>query len=77
MEYLLKIGYSRLKYSLINMYIIKNEISRIFKLEEGDLRMITYLPNDQEINIEDLQSQKYMHKEIRKGIFLSDYQLIL
>lgn len=31
--------------------------------------------NDQEINIEDLQSQKYMHKEIRKGIFLSDYQI--
>lgn len=31
--------------------------------------------NNQEINIEDLQSQKYMHKEIKKGIFLSDYQV--
>ena len=31
--------------------------------------------NNQEINIDDLQSQKYMHKEINKGIFLSDYQI--
>ena len=31
--------------------------------------------NNQEINIDDLYSQKYMHKEINKGIFLSEYQL--
>lgn len=33
------------------------------------------LINNQNINIDDLQSQKYMHKEIKKGIFLSDYQI--
>mgnify|MGYP006967362047 CR=1 FL=1 len=27
--------------------------------------------NSQEINIDDLYSQKYMHKEVKKGIFLS------
>lgn len=31
--------------------------------------------NDQEVIIEDLYSQKYMHKEIKKGIFLSEYQI--
>ena len=29
----------------------------------------------QNINIDDLYSQKYMHKEIKKGIYLSDAQL--
>ena len=31
--------------------------------------------NNKEINIDDLVSDKYMHKEIKKGIFLSEYQL--
>lgn len=31
--------------------------------------------NNQEVNIEDLYSQKYMHKEVKKGIFLSEYQI--
>lgn len=31
--------------------------------------------DNQNINIDDLLSQKYMHKEIKKGIFLSDYQI--
>jgi len=31
--------------------------------------------NGEKINIDDLISQKYMHKEIKKGIFLSDYQI--
>ena len=31
--------------------------------------------NGEKININDLVSQKYMHKEIKKGIFLSDYQI--
>ena len=31
--------------------------------------------DNQEINIEDLYSQKYMHKEIKKGLFLSEYQI--
>ncbi len=31
--------------------------------------------NNQEINIDDLYSQKYMHKEVKKGIFLSEYQM--
>ena len=30
--------------------------------------------NNEEININDLVDNKYMHKEIKKGIFLSDYQ---
>ncbi len=30
--------------------------------------------NDNEVNIDDLFDEKYMHKEIKKGIFLSDYQ---
>lgn len=30
--------------------------------------------NNQEIDIDDLVSQKYMHKEIKKNIFLSDNQ---
>lgn len=31
--------------------------------------------NDEQINIDDLISQKYMHKEIKKGLFLSEYQI--
>ena len=31
--------------------------------------------NGEKINIDDLISQKYMHKEIKKGLFLSDYQI--
>lgn len=31
--------------------------------------------NGQDINIEDLYDQKYMHKEIKKNIFLSDNQI--
>lgn len=31
--------------------------------------------NNQEVNIDDLYSQKYMHKEIKKNIFLSEYQI--
>ena len=31
--------------------------------------------NNEEININDLVDDKYMHKEIKKGIFLSDYQV--
>ena len=31
--------------------------------------------DNKKIDISDLISQKYMHKEINKGIFLSDYQI--
>ena len=31
--------------------------------------------NNQKINIDDLVSQKYMHKELDNGLFLSDYQI--
>jgi CRISPR/Cas system CSM-associated protein Csm2 small subunit len=31
--------------------------------------------NNQNIDIDDLVSDKYMHKEIKKGIFLSEYQI--
>ena len=31
--------------------------------------------NNQDINIDDLVNDKYMHKEIKKGMFLSDYQI--
>jgi len=30
---------------------------------------------NQEVNIDDLVSDKYMHKEIKDGIFLTDYQV--
>ena len=31
--------------------------------------------NNQEVNIDDLYSDKYMHKEINNGIYLSEYQI--
>ena len=31
--------------------------------------------NGEDINIDDLVSQQYMHKEVKKGIFLSNYQI--
>lgn len=31
--------------------------------------------DNQNIDIDDLISDKYMHKEIKKGIFLSEYQI--
>ncbi len=31
--------------------------------------------DNQMIDLDDLFNQKYMHKEIKKGIFLSDYQI--
>ena len=33
--------------------------------------------NGQKINIDDLYDQKYMHKEIKKDIFLSDNQIAI
>lgn len=31
--------------------------------------------NGQEVDINDLYDKKYMHKEIKKGIYLSEYQI--
>lgn len=31
--------------------------------------------NNEEINIEDLINEKYMHKQLENGLFLSDYQI--
>ena len=31
--------------------------------------------NDQNINIDDLVSDKYMHKKLDNGLFLSEYQI--
>ncbi len=31
--------------------------------------------NDQEVNIDDLISQKHMHKKLDNGLFLSEYQI--
>ena len=31
--------------------------------------------NNQEVNIDDLFNDKYMHKEVKKGLFLSEYQI--
>lgn len=31
--------------------------------------------NNENIDLSDLFSQKYMHKEIQKGMFLSEYQI--
>ena len=31
--------------------------------------------NNQDINIDDLVSEKYMHKKLDNGIFLSEYQI--
>ena len=31
--------------------------------------------NNQDINIDDLVSDKYMHKKLDNGLFLSDYQI--
>ena len=31
--------------------------------------------NNQEVNIDDLIDEKYMHKEVKKGLFLSEYQI--
>ena len=31
--------------------------------------------NNQNINIDDLVSDKYMHKKLDNGLFLSDYQI--
>ena len=31
--------------------------------------------NDQEVNIDDLISQKHMHKKLDNGLYLSEYQI--
>ena len=31
--------------------------------------------NNEEVNIEDLINEKYMHKQLENGLFLSDYQI--
>ena len=43
----------------------------LFRMIEGVFMII----NNQEVNIDDLYSQKYMHKEVKQGIFLSEYQI--
>jgi hypothetical protein len=50
-EYLLKIGYQRPFFTLMNIYIVKNENSRKLNLEEGQIKMITYPSNDNNITI--------------------------
>ena len=51
-EYLLKIGNSNFEYNLINMYIIKNENSKILNLEEGKIKIVTYSPNENILSLE-------------------------
>ena len=69
-EYLMKLVYSRSVFSLINVYIIKSELKRVFDLEEGDMRMIIYSPNEKEINVEiniledEITSNSYLNMRI-------------
>ena len=41
-EYILKIGYSLPEYSLLNMYVINDDNSREFYLEEGKVKITTF-----------------------------------
>lgn len=48
-EYFLKIGYSRPTFNLLNMYVIKNENSKTLDLESGQIKIITFPLNENEI----------------------------
>ena len=69
-EYLLKIGNSNFEYNLVNMYLIKNENSKILNLEEGIIKIVTYSPNENilslEINIqeEEISKETYINLKI-------------
>ena len=69
-EYLMKIGISKFEYNLFNMYIIKKENSKKLDLEEGKIKMVTYLPNENDlilqINIlkQQLSEEEYINLRI-------------
>ena len=81
-EYILKVGYSKYAYDLVNMYIIKNEMARTFDLEEGDIKMVTYSIKDSKVSIqinileEKITEKSYVNlkiasKEINGNLYVS------
>ena len=51
-EYIFKIGYSRPNFNLLNMYILKAENIFKFDLEEGQMKIISFLKTQTEIKLE-------------------------
>ena len=51
-EYLVKIGYTDSIFGLINLYIIKNEISKTIYLEEGKPKIFTFPKDEDNITIQ-------------------------
>lgn len=50
-EYILKMGYIRPVFKLLNLFILKNENSRTLNLEEGQIKMITYPFSNSDITL--------------------------
>lgn len=51
-EYILKIGYLLPEYSLVNMYILKDDNSRAFYLEEGKVKITTFSSYEERMVLE-------------------------
>jgi len=62
-EYILKIGYSLPEYTLVNMYILKNDNSRIFYLEEGKVKITTFNSYEERMILELNIMQKNISNE--------------
>ena len=62
-EYILKIGYSLPEYSLLNMYFLNDDNSRIFDLEEGKVKITTFNMYEERMTLEMNIIQKNISNE--------------
>jgi hypothetical protein len=62
-EYILKIGYSLPEYSLLNMYVLKDDNSRTFDLEEGKVKITTFNSYEERMVLEMNIIQKNINNE--------------
>ena len=62
-EYILKIGYSLPEYSLLNMYVLKDDNSRTFDIEEGKVKITTFNSYEERMVLELNIIQKNINNE--------------
>ena len=81
-EYFFRIGYLMPLYSLMNVYIIKNENFMTIDLEEGKMKMITYPRNENkiklQININEIKvnNETFINLRIPLKAFTDNFNII-
>ena len=72
-EYIFKIGYTKDRYQLVKIYLIKNEKANSLDISEGQIKMFTFPKNKTKINLDiDLNSKYLSNKTFISLKLLSD-----